>query len=97
MIENPQFEPLAQNSPLSEHDRRFNALPLYAQMYLGLGKTLIRPELTEEVKRELRGEQCNIFNRMTPDEKLAMALFVDWGRNVGSRKQHEPLFPFESY
>ena len=83
--------------PLNEYDRRFNALPLYAQMYLGLGKALIRPALTQEVKGELRAEQCNIFNSMRPDERLAMALFVDWDRNVGPRKRHEPLFPFEGY
>ena len=74
---------------LTEHDNRFNSLSLHVQMYIGLGKTIDRPELTERVKKELREEQLNLLGSMTTGEISTMSEFIQW--QVAEQQKKEAL------
>lgn len=67
--------------PLTEYERRFQALPANVRVYLTLGKHLEEPDISEARKGFIKSHQLGILVGMPDIEREALFSFIGWRDN----------------
>ncbi len=70
------------NASLTEFENRFANMGTYAQIYIGLGETIAKPDVPEELCDKFRDEQVKLLKVMPLSQKSSMIEFIKWRHRI---------------